>query len=907
MAGLQAESKVCELPKSTVRLIGSGQVISSVFSVVKELFENSVDALSTTIDIKLIDFGLERIEVCDNGKGVKKIDVPFMTKRHYTSKLSGIEDLLSLGTYGFRGEALASLCSVSDVTIVTKTKDDDVSTAYSFNEDGSIKSSKHSHLGTGTTITARHLFQNLPVRKQYYKTSQRKKEDLHKIEDLLIVFSMIKPNLRINLKHGSDVLFQKLPMPDVKSVLHAVLGRQITNQLLLQEKHLSELQGSMLMYLPKPGTDQKTMSRATSDRTYVVVNDRPVQVKEMITLLKRYYVNCHACDSARYPVCFVSVKLPIPDVDVNLDPNKTTVLLRPMREVCNALEEILLQVYGPLDNVPSWHYIDGSENRDIDRINKNEYSSKSVFKDIQNNNLKILKPAVEETPAVDNLREGTKRTAECDITIHKDGNLQSTHALSQQKSSESDTKNHQDKDIEPFSNEDLLLIDALEDNFVPLSNKNDDTLTKSKSIDISEKEHCVISDDAVKSSVTTNNGMNSVSHQESPDNSCADQWSRGRILLDTSGQNIQPVKLLAPTSKHTPGKRPLSPTSEDLDKPPLKQKPSSSTSWDLSQDQRTLPGMVNNTPSRQTSLSGSNNTKHMSETVNGKGPRLQEVQTLDSKRNKTDKMCLRDQVAAQASQSQVEKTKKPLRQRLYHAERELLCVMGQLSTAVKDKEQNVDRQHSQNPVVIGQAQLCDAWFCTFGDRLGLLNIHRLKENTLYRKLREKHKLQANSFDQPIPLDSRNLSPSQLEVLEKLGQDCRVTETFEISDKRLVDNGFDVKYFHDSSGVMSAELFGTCNVVPTYGVKDLGETLDQISKNPSSDLADVRPTKVLFYLQGEAARMTQKSSKLNCRQEVQEMLDQLNEDELATEKCIHLKPVFIDLFDLKESHHVSAYE
>ncbi|RUS86374.1 hypothetical protein EGW08_005892, partial [Elysia chlorotica] len=325
----ETEIKVRELSASTIRLIGSGQVITSVFSVVKELFENSIDASSTNVDIKLDDFGLEKIEVSDNGKGVKKSDVPFMTKRHYTSKFSGMESFLTLETYGFRGEALASLCSVSDVVVITKTKEDDVGSSYSFDEEGTIKNSKPSHLGAGTTVTCRYLFKNLPVRKQYYKTSQRKKDDLRRIEDLLIVFGIIKPNLRIRLRHGSDVLFQKLPMPDTKGVLHSVLGRHVANQLVYREQSLAELQ-VVLAYLPKPGTEVKTMSRATSDRTFIVVNDRPVQVKELIRLLKRYYMNCHACESSRFPVCYVSIKLPIPDVDVNLDPNKSTVLMRPM-------------------------------------------------------------------------------------------------------------------------------------------------------------------------------------------------------------------------------------------------------------------------------------------------------------------------------------------------------------------------------------------------------------------------------------------------------------------------------------------------------------------------------------------------------------------------------------------------
>uniref|UniRef100_A0A2D4L9Y3 Histidine kinase/HSP90-like ATPase domain-containing protein n=1 Tax=Micrurus spixii TaxID=129469 RepID=A0A2D4L9Y3_9SAUR len=102
-----------QLSAETVRLLSSSQVIVSVVSVVKELVENSLDANSTSIDVKLENYGFEKIEVRDNGDGIKAVDVPVMAMKHYTSKISSSEDLESLSTYGFRGEALGSICSIS--------------------------------------------------------------------------------------------------------------------------------------------------------------------------------------------------------------------------------------------------------------------------------------------------------------------------------------------------------------------------------------------------------------------------------------------------------------------------------------------------------------------------------------------------------------------------------------------------------------------------------------------------------------------------------------------------------------------------------------------------------------------------------------------------------------------------
>lgn len=119
-----------KLNLETVKLITSTQVITSISSVVKELIENSLDAEATAIDINLSNYGLDKIEVRDNGRGVPKPDVPFVALRHYTSKISSDADLAALSTLGFRGEALASLCAVSEVSFITKTEKDACATIF---------------------------------------------------------------------------------------------------------------------------------------------------------------------------------------------------------------------------------------------------------------------------------------------------------------------------------------------------------------------------------------------------------------------------------------------------------------------------------------------------------------------------------------------------------------------------------------------------------------------------------------------------------------------------------------------------------------------------------------------------------------------------------------------------------
>ncbi|XP_077131532.1 PMS1 protein homolog 1 isoform X5 [Ranitomeya variabilis] len=194
-----------QLSSSTVRLLSSSQVITAVVSVVKELVENALDALATNVEVKLENFGFDKIEVRDNGIGIKAADTSVMGIKHYTSKISSYEDLETLQTYGFRGEALGSICSIAEVHITTKTATEPFSTEYYLDNNGHVVSQKPSHLGQGTTVTAMKLFKNVPVRKQYYATEKKCKEELKKVQDLLISYGLIKPDVRIVLVHNKSL------------------------------------------------------------------------------------------------------------------------------------------------------------------------------------------------------------------------------------------------------------------------------------------------------------------------------------------------------------------------------------------------------------------------------------------------------------------------------------------------------------------------------------------------------------------------------------------------------------------------------------------------------------------------------------------------------------------------------
>ncbi|CAG2193109.1 PMS1 [Mytilus edulis] len=341
-------STLAALNPSTIRLLGGTQVITSVFSVVKELIENALDAGASTIDIRLENYGLDKVEVRDNGIGIPNQNVPFVAKRYHTSKIESFSDIQHLETYGFRGEALGSLCTVSTLSITTKTGEDEVSLSYAFNNQGQIISSHPSHLTQGTTVTATGLFKTIPVRRQFYNTNKKKKEEIKKIEDLLIAFSIILPKVRFTLNHDKERIFQKNGCPDVRTAMLSILGRNVLNCLVQKTVQLEDLKITIDLFLPNPASDVLTTSKSDNSRCICAINRRPVHLKDMEKLIRQHYVSHKKTDGHRHPIYYLSVTLATDQIDVNVDPNKTIVLLHQKAEITKELISVLEELYGSI-------------------------------------------------------------------------------------------------------------------------------------------------------------------------------------------------------------------------------------------------------------------------------------------------------------------------------------------------------------------------------------------------------------------------------------------------------------------------------------------------------------------------------------------------------------------------------
>ncbi|GFV17743.1 PMS1 protein homolog 1 [Trichonephila clavipes] len=337
-------SVIKELPKSSSHLLTCTQIITSPLTVIKELIENSLDGCTTNIEVRLEQYGLEKIEVKDAGKGIHKDDIKYVAKPHCTSKITSHLDLKKVETYGFRGEALAAICAVSDLEIITRTAADEFGFNYTFDHHGNVLSSNPCPSNGGTSVIVSNLFKNMPVRRNLYRSEKSKAEELRKIEDLLISFGCILTEVRFVLFHNRNLIWQKMAVDETIAGLHLALG-SVVDYLENCEYVDEESQVKIEVFLPRHNAPA-LCGKTTSNRSIVAINKRPVRMKVIDKLLKEYYTKSLGEGSkSRFPICYVSIEVPSKDIDINFDPNKTAVAMQNVDIITDQLTKLLSTFY----------------------------------------------------------------------------------------------------------------------------------------------------------------------------------------------------------------------------------------------------------------------------------------------------------------------------------------------------------------------------------------------------------------------------------------------------------------------------------------------------------------------------------------------------------------------------------
>ena len=310
------EYRIRRLPNGLINKIAAGEVIERPASAVKELVENSIDAGATKIEIIMRNGGRTFISVTDNGCGMSKRDLVLAVERHATSKLP-TDDLDSISTLGFRGEALPSIGAVSRLTIKTRSKDMD--TGWSINvTGGDIEAVVPSSLKIGTQVEIRDLFYATPARLKFLKTDRT---ETGRTIEMIRRIAMVNPNISFTLNDGTrtNIRFNGAQgnLPNIQlSRIGEVLGRDFEENSLLIE---AEREGFILTgYAGLP-----TLNKRTSSHQFLFVNGRPVQDKLLYGAVRAAYSDFLAYD--RHPFVVLFLNAPGTSLDVNVHPAKSEV------------------------------------------------------------------------------------------------------------------------------------------------------------------------------------------------------------------------------------------------------------------------------------------------------------------------------------------------------------------------------------------------------------------------------------------------------------------------------------------------------------------------------------------------------------------------------------------------------
>jgi DNA mismatch repair protein MutL len=330
------------LSESVAIKIAAGEVVERPASVVKELLENSLDAGSTRIKIQVEAGGKKLIQVTDNGCGMVRDDALLAFERHATSKIKDAEDLLSVATLGFRGEALPSIASVSRLHLETRAPDEDSGTVVEING-GKIFKVEEAGLPAGTSITIRDLFFNTPARKKFLKAEST---ELSHIASLVTHYALAHPDKHFELHSATNAVLVAPPVAGSSERVYQVFGKEVLDQLI----PVAAVQPLEHVGLPQPPpwrrqeedeergpvepgemrvhgfVSKPEIQKLNRNSIYVFVNGRLIRDRLIQHALTEAYRNI--LPPTVYPVVLLFLELPSGEVDVNVHPSKTEVRFR---------------------------------------------------------------------------------------------------------------------------------------------------------------------------------------------------------------------------------------------------------------------------------------------------------------------------------------------------------------------------------------------------------------------------------------------------------------------------------------------------------------------------------------------------------------------------------------------------
>lgn len=313
-------AKIQVLPQAIADKIAAGEVAERPSSVVKELVENSIDAGADRITVEIKNGGVKYIRVEDNGKGIPSDELEFAFLRHATSKLRDIDDLYTLQTMGFRGEALASICAVSDVEVLTKTEDADEG-AYMTLKHGVPSTKECVACNKGTTMIVENLFANIPARMKFLKKDST---ESGYIADVLERIALSKPNIGFRLICDGKESFSTMGDGQLKNAILNIYGIECAKGILEVEHTEHGVRVSGVVGKPE-------LARGNRARQTLIVNGRYIKNHVVSKVVEEAYRN--AVMVGRFPFFVLSIELSPELVDVNVHPAKTEIKFANEKEI----------------------------------------------------------------------------------------------------------------------------------------------------------------------------------------------------------------------------------------------------------------------------------------------------------------------------------------------------------------------------------------------------------------------------------------------------------------------------------------------------------------------------------------------------------------------------------------------
>ena len=312
------------LDKETAELIAAGEVIERPASVVKELVENAIDAGATSITVEIVHGGVRLIRVTDNGCGIEREDVPKAFLRHATSKVLRPEDLDRIGTLGFRGEALASICAVSETEILTRASTEEIGTRYTLAGECAGELAE-AGCPVGTAITVKNLFYNVPARMKFLKKDSTEGTAVATLLDRL---ALSHPEIAFKLIREKEVKLATPGSGDLLATIFAVYGNEFARGLIPVECDSGFIRVSG--YLARP-----ECCRPSRSMEHFFINNRYVKSTTIMAAVEESYRN-HIM-VGKYPGCIINLTVDPAQVDVNVHPAKLEVKLSDERSVFDAV------------------------------------------------------------------------------------------------------------------------------------------------------------------------------------------------------------------------------------------------------------------------------------------------------------------------------------------------------------------------------------------------------------------------------------------------------------------------------------------------------------------------------------------------------------------------------------------